>query len=180
MYYSLYLQSIIKRLKINKIFETKRIWLPKFLFKSTWKRLKPWSKIFNSSNQNMEIFQKFLKECTAQKMNFSNKYVFSKCDQILSKLRIWCYLLKKSLMENLSFCAVITAPFSIVNLGHTSLQIGLKIIASNDIGRRRIASGYYNPGRGIWNGMEKSGKTGQGKESLIYTFACFLAANAVV
>ena len=49
-------------------------------------------------------------------------------------------------MENLSFCAVITAPFSIVNLGHTGLQIGLKIIASNDIGRGRIASGCYNPG----------------------------------
>ena len=83
-------------------------------------------------------------------------------------------------MENLSFCAVITAPFSIVNLGHTSLQIGLKIIASNDIGRRRIASGYYNPGQGIWSGMEKSGETGQGKKSLIYTFACFLAATAGV
>ena len=55
-------------------------------------------------------------------------------------------------MENLSFCAVITAPFSIVNLGHTNLQIGLKIIASNDIGRRGIASGYYNPGQDIWSG----------------------------
>ena len=83
-------------------------------------------------------------------------------------------------MENLSFCAVITAPFSIVNLGHTGLQIGLKIIASNDIGRGRIASGCYNPGWGIWSRMGKSSKTGQGKESLIYTFACFLAATAGV
>ena len=36
------------------------------------------------------------------------KDFFSKCDQILSKLRIWSYLLKKSLMENFIFCAVIS------------------------------------------------------------------------
>ena len=43
---------------------------------------------------------------TAQKMMFSIKDFFSKCDQILSFLRIWSHLLKKSLMENLIFCAV--------------------------------------------------------------------------
>ena len=40
-------------------------------------------------------------------MNFSIKGLFSKCDQILSSLRIWPHLLKKSLMENFIFCAVI-------------------------------------------------------------------------
>ena len=39
-------------------------------------------------------------------MKFSIKDFFSKCDQIHSKLRIWSYLLKKSLMENFIFCAV--------------------------------------------------------------------------
>ena len=39
--------------------------------------------------------------CTAQ-----NKDFFSKCDQIRRELRIWSYLLKKSLMENFIFCAV--------------------------------------------------------------------------
>ena len=39
--------------------------------------------------------------CTAQKMKFSSKNFFCKCDQIRSKLRIWLHLLKKSLMENL-------------------------------------------------------------------------------
>ena len=34
---------------------------------------------------------------------FSIKYFFSKCDQILSFLRIWLHLLKKSLMENFIF-----------------------------------------------------------------------------
>ena len=34
---------------------------------------------------------------------------FSKCDQIRSFLRIWSHLLKKSLMENFNFCAVMVA-----------------------------------------------------------------------
>ena len=38
-------------------------------------------------------------------MKFSIKDFFSKCDQIRRKLRIWLHLLKKSLMENFSFCA---------------------------------------------------------------------------
>ena len=43
---------------------------------------------------------------TAQKMKFSIKNFFSKCDQICSSLRIWLDLLKKSLMETLILCAV--------------------------------------------------------------------------
>ena len=44
---------------------------------------------------------------TAQKMKFSIKDFFSKCDQIRRNLRIWSHLRKKSLMENFIFCAVI-------------------------------------------------------------------------
>ena len=40
-------------------------------------------------------------------MKFSIKEFFSKFDQICSLLWIWSYLLKKSLMENLIFCAVL-------------------------------------------------------------------------
>ena len=40
---------------------------------------------------------------TAQKLKFSIKDFFSKCDQIRSFLGIWSPLLKKSLMENLIF-----------------------------------------------------------------------------
>ena len=43
---------------------------------------------------------------TAQKMKFSIKDFFSKCDQIRSFLQILSHLLKKSLMENLIFCEV--------------------------------------------------------------------------
>ena len=44
---------------------------------------------------------------TTQKMKFSIKNFLSKCDQIRSFLRIWSHLLKKSLMENFIFCAVL-------------------------------------------------------------------------
>ena len=50
---------------------------------------------------------------TAQKMKFSIKDFFSKCDQIHGKLRFWSNLLKKSFIENFIFCAVYTVPFKI-------------------------------------------------------------------
>ena len=40
-------------------------------------------------------------------MKFSIKDFFSKCDQIRRKLRIWSHLLKKALMENFIFRAVL-------------------------------------------------------------------------
>ena len=51
---------------------------------------------------------------TAQKMKFSMKDFFSKCDQIRRKLRIWSHLLKKSLMENFLFCAVTHRKFRLL------------------------------------------------------------------
>ena len=41
---------------------------------------------------------------TAQKMEFSIKYFFRKCEQIRSFLRFYSYLLKKYLIVNLIFC----------------------------------------------------------------------------
>ena len=43
---------------------------------------------------------------TAQKIKFTIKDFFSKCNQIPRKLWMWSNLLKKSLMENFIFCAV--------------------------------------------------------------------------
>ena len=44
---------------------------------------------------------------TTQKMKFSIKDFYSKCDQIRSFLRIiWSHLLEKTLMENFIFCKV--------------------------------------------------------------------------
>ena len=42
-------------------------------------------------------------EDTAQKMKFSIKDFFSRCDQIWEKLQIWLHLKKKFLMENFFF-----------------------------------------------------------------------------
>ena len=55
-----------------------------------------------------KMFRRFTS--TAQKMKFSIKDFLSKCDQIRRFLRIWSHLLKKSLMENFIFCAVILCP----------------------------------------------------------------------
>ena len=52
-----------------------------------------------------------LRTYTTQKMKFSIKDFFSKCDQIRSFLRIWSHLLKKSIMENFIFCAVLVVFF---------------------------------------------------------------------
>ena len=49
------------------------------------------------------VGQSASKQFTAQKMKFSTKDFFSKCDH-LSFLRIWSHLLKKSLAENFIFC----------------------------------------------------------------------------
>ena len=57
--------------------------------------------IFKSSKKAVDV-----KIGTAQKIKFSIKDFFSKCDQIRSFLLIWSHLLKNSLMENLFIFAV--------------------------------------------------------------------------
>ena len=73
-----------------------------------------WIDIFDKSNiqylsrytkTDMKILQQ-IRLHTAQKMGFSSKDFFCKCDQISSFLQIWSHLLKKSLIENFIFCAV--------------------------------------------------------------------------
>ena len=72
-------------------------------------------------------------------MKFSIKDFFSKCDQIRSFLRIWSSLMKKSLMENVIFCAVLVAEvaeifrFNIHLLCKDTMisKVNLKICRSN-------------------------------------------------
>ena len=52
--------------------------------------------------KGVDAFSLVFIDNTAQKMKFSIKDFFSKCDQI----QIWWHLLMKSLMENFTFCAV--------------------------------------------------------------------------
>ena len=48
----------------------------------------------------------------AQKMTFSIKDFVNKCDKIHSFMKIWSDLLKKSLIENFSFCTKETLDFN--------------------------------------------------------------------
>ena len=59
----------------------------------------------------MLLFKSQIKytESLLKKLKFSIKDFFCKCDQIRRKLRIWSHLLKKSLMDNFIFCAVLVA-----------------------------------------------------------------------
>ena len=83
---------------------------------------------------------------TAQKMKFSIKNFFSKCDQIRRKLRTCSYLLKKSLMENFIFCAAylffkiicwrfqIVTPFTFWDMGMWDMRnVCLQTFRSNSI-----------------------------------------------
>ena len=63
---------------------------------------------------------------TAQKIKFSIKDFFSKCDQIRRKLRILSHLLKKSLMENFIFCAVFMSQDELLSLSiHVEFLLNL-------------------------------------------------------
>ena len=48
-----------------------------------------------------------------KKLKFSIKDFFIRCDQIHNIRRIWSHLLKKSLLENFIFCAVLVTPVHI-------------------------------------------------------------------
>ena len=61
---------------------------------------------YNFAIRYIEIWWKIWVNDTTQKMKFSIKDFFSKCDQICWKLRICSHLLKRSSMENLIFCAM--------------------------------------------------------------------------
>ena len=54
----------------------------------------------------MDKMCKYINIHNSQKMKFSIKDFFSKCDQIRSFLKIWSHFLKKSLRENFIFCTV--------------------------------------------------------------------------
>ena len=85
-------------------------------------------------------------------MKFLIKHFFSKCDQIHGKLRIWSHLLKKSLMENFSFCAVRVTnfqsfefkegdviPLNVDNISPLFFHIFLLILLRNNLQQSLLA-----------------------------------------
>ena len=67
------------------------------------------SEVTKVKNGRLKIHSGFMVQIiyTARKMKVSIKDFSSKCDQIRSFQRIWSHLLKKSLLENFIFCAVL-------------------------------------------------------------------------
>ena len=61
---------------------------------------------------------KLMRTFTTQKSKFFIKDFDSKCDQTRKNLRIWSHLLKKSLIENFFFCAVLLSSKYNVKLQH--------------------------------------------------------------
>ena len=59
------------------------------------------------------------------------KDLFSKPDQICSFLPIWSHLLKKSLMENFIFCALLSLVGTTVGIYFIALQYSLAVAAKH-------------------------------------------------
>ena len=72
-------------------------WKPIVLANSTILQIWQGSEYASGTSSSRERDSRWL---TTQKMKFSVKDSFSKCDQIRRKLRIWSHFLKKPLMEN--------------------------------------------------------------------------------
>ena len=88
-------------LERQRAFFSKQAWVIKIIsivVISAWK-------MFESSLVPLNNLQEFQVTCTAQN-TFTIKDFFSKRDQIRWKLRIWSHLLRKNLMENIIFWAV--------------------------------------------------------------------------
>ena len=84
-------------------------------------RINTWHSIKTFTSNNSWVMKTTdnvinLAMCTAQKMKFSIEDFFSKCHQIRRKLRIWSHLLKKSLIENFIFWAVVVASAPLQNI----------------------------------------------------------------
>ena len=61
---------------------------------------------------------RLMRTFTTQKSKLFIKDFDSKCDQTRKNLRIWSHLVKKSLMENVIFCAVLLSSKYNVKLQH--------------------------------------------------------------
>ena len=68
--------------------------------------IKIYLRTLEEKESKLEVLKEKFSNFHCTKMKISFKDFFSKCDQIRSFLRIWSHSLKKSLMENFTFCAV--------------------------------------------------------------------------
>ena len=101
---------------------------------------------------------------TAQKMKFLIKDFFSKCDQIRRKLQIWSHLLKKSLMENSTFCVNADVKYKGFQRCRSSrLQMFFKIVVLKNFSiftRKHVLQSLFNKVAGL-EGLQLSYKKTQ-------------------
>ena len=96
-------ESLRKRFPWYLALVNKQMLACKFIEKDVYNRPFAFHPHFPKTYPNSYKHRRF----TAQNMKFSIKDFFSKRDQIRILLRISPHLLKKSLMENFNFCAVL-------------------------------------------------------------------------
>ena len=84
-----------RKIKFDNYFSISKV------FQDSWKI---WSNLNVFLSRNSKTVCNI--DDTAQKMKFSIKDFFSKCDQIRISLRIWSHLLKKFSVKIFIFCAV--------------------------------------------------------------------------
>ena len=77
----------------------------------------------------------YLLNITAEKMKFSIKNFFNKCDQIYS-LRFWSHFLKKSLMENFIVCTVYACVISLKDITITNAITNAFQKVLDELGRK--------------------------------------------
>ena len=92
---------------------------------SIWWRTLVVNGLNNSGCLNMTL--------TVQKMKFSIKDFFSKCDQIRRKLRIWSHWLKKSLMKNFIFFAKCLGSRILSSMSLTDFFLTLSVLPNESI-----------------------------------------------
>ena len=100
-------------MKLDTFFCFKACFHVDTFYTSCWSAFKEWFHIFSCWLFQRNIFFRTLRPflafndnpiiLTTQKMKFSIRDFFSKCDQIRRRLRIWSDLLKKSVLESLIF-----------------------------------------------------------------------------
>ena len=114
------------------MFTGKHLWWRPFKYSFKYEGLQLYENVTLSEMLSYKICQVLqniiFSRSTAQKMKFSMKDFFSKCNQIRRKLRIWSYLQKKSLIENF-----ILWPGWLPLISSNILDVSLVLLAINQM-----------------------------------------------
>ena len=108
MYHTSSVKTPVNKATVDTAYKLESSELSLYAFKTVSRTIFEtlWGKLKNLLGMKLKTGVLYCFFHSAQKMKFSFKDFFSKCDQFRCFLRIWSNLLKKSLMENFIFCPV--------------------------------------------------------------------------